>query len=92
VGELGNGPTGLAIVDAIVRLGHALDLEIVAEGVERPEQLELLVSLGCDLAQGFLLGVPGPADRIARRLPETPARGPSRTSQRFAPRPAEAPA
>ena len=90
VGELGNGPTGLAIVDAIVRLGHALDLEIVAEGVERPEQLELLASLGCDLAQGFPLGVPEPADRIARRLPETSARGPSRTSQRFAPRTAEA--
>ena len=79
VGELGNGPASLAIVDAIVRLGHALDLEIVAEGVERPEQLALLESLGCDLAQGFLLGAPEPADRISRRLTRPLDRGPSRT-------------
>jgi diguanylate cyclase (GGDEF)-like protein/PAS domain S-box-containing protein len=48
-----------AIVAAIISLSHALGLLVVAEGVETPEQLESLRSLGCDLAQGFLLGRPG---------------------------------
>ena len=48
-----------AIVAAIIGLSHALGLIVVAEGVENPRQLESLRSLGCDLAQGFLLGPPG---------------------------------
>jgi diguanylate cyclase (GGDEF)-like protein/PAS domain S-box-containing protein len=47
-----------AMVAAIISLSHALGLVVVAEGVERPEQLDALRSLGCDLAQGFLLGRP----------------------------------
>ena len=39
-------------------LAHNLDLEVVAEGVETPDQLEKLQELGCDYAQGFLLGRP----------------------------------
>ena len=46
------------IVSAIVRLAHALDLEVVAEGVERSEQLDILRALGCDLVQGHLLAHP----------------------------------
>jgi diguanylate cyclase (GGDEF)-like protein/PAS domain S-box-containing protein len=44
------------IVTAIVGMGHALGLTVVAEGVERPEQLTLLQDLGCDRAQGYLFG------------------------------------
>jgi diguanylate cyclase (GGDEF)-like protein len=47
-----------AIVTAVVRLGQALDLTTVAEGVETQEQLEVLQELGCDQAQGFHLGRP----------------------------------
>lgn len=47
-----------AVVTAIVALGKALDLRIVAEGVETAAQLELLTQLGCDALQGFLLGHP----------------------------------
>ncbi|MBH3339202.1 EAL domain-containing protein [Pseudomonas mendocina] len=54
-----------AIVSAIVALGQALDLRIVAEGVETPEQQAFLTELGCDSLQGFLLGVPLPAEQIA---------------------------
>ena len=43
-----------AIVRAIVTLGHALELTVVAEGVETAEQLEYLTSLECDIVQGFL--------------------------------------
>jgi EAL domain-containing protein (putative c-di-GMP-specific phosphodiesterase class I) len=43
-----------AIVGAIVGLAHALDCRVVAEGIEKPEQLELLTALGCDQYQGWL--------------------------------------
>ncbi|HZB19582.1 MAG TPA: EAL domain-containing protein [Blastococcus sp.] len=39
-------------------------LPVVAEGVERPAQLEALRRLGCPLAQGYLLGRPGPATSV----------------------------
>jgi len=41
---------------AIVDLAHANSMEVIAEGVERPEQLEALNEMGCDLAEGFLFG------------------------------------
>jgi diguanylate cyclase (GGDEF)-like protein len=53
-----------AIVMAIIRLAHALDLTCVAEGVESEEQLELLRTLGCDAVQGFLFGEPQSADAV----------------------------
>ena len=48
-----------AIVAAIVDLSHALGLEVVAEGVQTRGQLESLIALGCDRAQGFLFAPPG---------------------------------
>ena len=53
-----------AIIAAIVALGQALKLRIVAEGVETPEQREFLTQLGCTCLQGFLLGRPMPADEF----------------------------
>ena len=53
-------PNNLEIIKAIIGLGKILDLRIVAEGVETPEQLAALQELGCDLAQGFFLGRPMP--------------------------------
>gem|GEM_PF-2021833 len=50
-----------AIVKATVNLGHALGLEIVAEGVETFEQFDALKGLGCDYAQGYFLGRPATA-------------------------------
>ena len=58
----------ITIVRAIVGLGHSLGLSVVAEGVETPEQLDLLAAEGCDHAQGFLLGRPMPADAFSRRF------------------------
>ena len=51
-------PRGLALVKAIVAMTKALDCEMIAEGVELPEQLEALRELGCDYAQGWLVGKP----------------------------------
>jgi len=50
-----------AIVDAIIRMAHSLNMKVVAEGVESPQQLEFMEAHGCDLVQGFLIGRPGDA-------------------------------
>jgi diguanylate cyclase (GGDEF)-like protein/PAS domain S-box-containing protein len=54
VSDLCKDPHDTAIVRAIITLGHALDLTVVAEGVETREQLESLAELECDVVQGFL--------------------------------------
>jgi len=48
------------ICEAVVQLGARLGLEVVAEGVENPQQLTLLQQMGVDLVQGYLLARPGP--------------------------------
>jgi diguanylate cyclase (GGDEF)-like protein len=65
---LGNSPGDTSIVGAVVELGHALGLGVVAEGVETDAQLAHLRSLGCDAAQGYLLGRPVPAEDVEALL------------------------
>jgi EAL domain-containing protein (putative c-di-GMP-specific phosphodiesterase class I) len=54
-----------AIVRSTIELAHNLGLQLVAEGVEDQETLELLATLGCDLVQGYHLARPMPADELA---------------------------
>jgi diguanylate cyclase (GGDEF)-like protein len=61
----------LAFVNAICRMSEALGLQAIAEGVERPSQLERLRSIGCTHAQGYLLGRPMTGAAI-RELLSTP--------------------
>ncbi|WP_428961432.1 putative bifunctional diguanylate cyclase/phosphodiesterase [Micromonospora fluostatini] len=56
------------IVDALVRLAHALELGVTAEAVETPEQVERLRALRCDTGQGRWFGAPVPAEEITARL------------------------
>jgi diguanylate cyclase (GGDEF)-like protein len=56
------------IVESTIALAHAVGYRVVAEGVETSEQLELLARLGCDEAQGYLLGAPQTASEISRLL------------------------
>ncbi len=60
VSPLGEDLAEASLVRAVVELGHALGLSVVAEGVETDIQLAELRSLGCDGAQGFLFGRPLP--------------------------------
>jgi predicted signal transduction protein with EAL and GGDEF domain len=68
-------PSDTQIVKAIINLGHSLDLEVVAEGVEQPAQRDFLVANGCDLLQGFLFTVPLEASAFADYLQKQAAAG-----------------
>jgi diguanylate cyclase (GGDEF)-like protein len=57
-----------SLVTAIIAMGHALQLHVIAEGVETPEQLDFLRRHGCDGMQGYLFSRPLPAEEIARVL------------------------
>ena len=61
VSGLGHDDTLTLLTRTIVRLGHDLGLIVVAEGIERPEQLELLREMGCTRGQGYLVARPTPA-------------------------------
>ena len=58
--ELIDNPQSRAIVRAVLALGKSLDIKVLAEGVETEAQLDVLRGEGCDEAQGYLLGRPGP--------------------------------
>ena len=57
----------LDLVRATIDLGHALGLRIVAEGIEDQATLDLLAGLGCDIGQGYHIGMPKPASKTAFR-------------------------
>jgi diguanylate cyclase (GGDEF)-like protein/PAS domain S-box-containing protein len=66
--ELGGRSATAAIVGAILQLGRSLGIPACAEGVETQDQLTRLSQEGCQEAQGFLLGRPGPAAAVDRML------------------------
>src|SRR5436309_1345088 len=63
--NLGRNPQSAAIVRAVIGLGHALEMSIVAEGVETQEQLGFLAEEGCDAVQGYFIGKPFPIGQYA---------------------------
>jgi EAL domain-containing protein (putative c-di-GMP-specific phosphodiesterase class I) len=67
---LGEGTADAAITRAIIAMAHGLKLKVVAEGVERVEQLEFLKAERCDEVQGYLISRPVEADRLAGLLRE----------------------
>ena len=71
VEQLDDGADDRAIVEAIVALGRALGIRVVAEGIERPGQAIELAGLGCHLAQGFLYAKPVAPSAIGDYLPRS---------------------
>jgi diguanylate cyclase (GGDEF)-like protein/PAS domain S-box-containing protein len=74
VRDVATNPSDAAIVRAIVSLGHSLDLEIVAEGVETVQQSTMLRAEGCDEVQGFYFGGPMSAEDLIAFVQENRAR------------------
>jgi EAL domain-containing protein (putative c-di-GMP-specific phosphodiesterase class I) len=68
VSGLGTDDGDSTIVAAVIGMARTLGLEVVAEGVENRRQLDQLMGLECDRAQGFLFAPPIPAHRIEQML------------------------
>ena len=62
---------------AVVKLAHALGLQVIAEGVETERQLDALVRLDCDFAQGYLFSRPVPAHELVEKFPLPPGAEPA---------------
>jgi PAS domain S-box-containing protein len=56
------------VVASVIGLGHSLGMSTVAEGVEGQDEADMLISLGCDIGQGWLYGRPVPANEITTQL------------------------
>ncbi|HEV2744147.1 MAG TPA: PAS domain S-box protein [Rubrobacter sp.] len=78
VGSLDKDAKNLAIVRASVDLGHALGMDVVAEGVETHEEFEELRKLGCDVGQGYYWWRPSPPEEADQLLASNPAPLPDR--------------
>jgi diguanylate cyclase (GGDEF)-like protein/PAS domain S-box-containing protein len=74
VWEMENNPDSMAIVRAVIALGHSLRITVTAEGVETENQLALLQNENCDQVQGYLLGRPVPSKDLASLLLPGPQR------------------
>ena len=76
VRDMPTDPNDEAIARAIVAVGHALGLKVIAEGIENSQQAEVLRDAGCDAGQGYLFGYPAPAHEayallVSELLPAT---------------------
>ncbi len=65
IGDISTNTKSLAITSAIIDLAHALNLIVVAGGIETEEQHKILTDLGCDQLQGFLFSHPVPEEKLA---------------------------
>ncbi|HZF81891.1 MAG TPA: EAL domain-containing protein, partial [Burkholderiaceae bacterium] len=68
VGGIGSSPKLELLIQTIIGMARSLDLEVVAEGVETPEQLAFLEQHGCRLFQGYLFGRPLDIEELEREL------------------------
>jgi diguanylate cyclase (GGDEF)-like protein/PAS domain S-box-containing protein len=72
VNDLETDPDDWTIASTIVSMGRSLRMTVLAEGVEKPEQLALLRKMGCDMAQGYHFSRPTSADGMADMLRDQP--------------------
>lgn len=75
VGELATNSSKRIIVRAVIELGRALGLAVVAEGVETEAQRAMLCDMGCPLGQGYLFGIPVDEETFAASLARSPSAG-----------------
>ncbi|HEY2436030.1 MAG TPA: EAL domain-containing protein, partial [Solirubrobacteraceae bacterium] len=75
VTALSEGGKSRELLQAILGVGRALSLAVVAEGIEAQTQMTTLQEMGCEMAQGFLVGKPSPAEVAESLLGGAPANG-----------------
>jgi diguanylate cyclase (GGDEF)-like protein len=75
VAGLPGNPDDVSLVKAILNMANGLDLRVLAEGVETPEQLSFLTAQGCDFAQGYLIAKPMSEDAYSGYLKERQTKG-----------------
>ena len=75
VEHIGDDPSHLRLLQGIVTVASALEIDVVAEGVETAEQRDLLRDMGCTYAQGFYFSPAVPVDRVAALATELEGRG-----------------
>ncbi len=68
ISDIESGPRPRALIDAILVMGSALSLDVIAEGIERPEQAKLLRDFGCKRGQGFWYAKPQPLPQFLQTL------------------------
>jgi len=68
IAALGEGGRSRELLEAILGVGQALSLRVVAEGIEAQSQMTVLEEMGCEMAQGFLMGRPSSAEAIEELL------------------------
>lgn len=68
ISDMVSDPRALSLVKTMLALATSLEMTVTAEGIELPAQRQLLVELGCELGQGYLLAKPMPAEQVNKRL------------------------
>lgn len=68
VSNLSNGTDGIVLCEAIIAMAHKLDIKVIAEGIETPQQLAALTAAGCDLGQGYLFSKPISAEELEKQI------------------------
>ncbi|MDU4126862.1 putative bifunctional diguanylate cyclase/phosphodiesterase [Pantoea sp.] len=72
--SLGVAENSVAIIESVVKLGHAMGLMVTAEGVETPGQMSALADAGCNQLQGYLFSHAVPVDQLASLVEASPQR------------------
>lgn len=66
--RMGHDPRTITLIKSLITLGQAMDMEVIAEGVETISQRDQLISYGCKIAQGFLFSKPVSSETISKHL------------------------
>jgi diguanylate cyclase (GGDEF)-like protein/PAS domain S-box-containing protein len=73
VRNLSAGTDGTTLCEAIIAMAHTLDIKVIAEGIETPQQMEALKSVGCDFGQGYLFSKPIPSEELEQKVQKSMA-------------------
>ncbi len=68
VSNLAEGTDGIALCEAIIAMAHKMDIRVIAEGIETPQQLQVLKAANCDFGQGYLFSRPISEAELEKQL------------------------